>query len=125
MPFKAIEVLAKKVKSQDMKGRPILSAQLQLESLNYFERYYEQASDRMLTSKLYKSIIVPYLIMILTMKQTAIGLLPEEEAEFEMPKVLSNFLFNTPRQSGGGCKWHFYTTHLMYCGRSRARVLAS
>ena len=29
LPFKAIEVLTKKVKSQDMKGRPILSAQLQ------------------------------------------------------------------------------------------------
>ena len=37
MPFKAMEVLAKQVKSQDMKGRPILSAQLQLESLNYLK----------------------------------------------------------------------------------------
>ena len=91
MPFKAIEVLAKKVKSQDMKGRPILSAQLQLKSLKYFERYYEQASDRMLTWKLYESVIVPYLIMILTMKQPAIGLLPEEEAEFEMPEVVPKF----------------------------------
>ena len=79
MPYKAIEVLANMVKSQEMKGRvrPLLSAQLQLESLNYFERYYEQTSDRMLTSKLYESVLDPYLIMILTMKQTAIALLSE------------------------------------------------
>ena len=109
MPFKAIEVLVKKVKSPDMKGRPMLSAQLQLESLNYYERYYEEGSDRMLSSKLYDTIIVPYLIMILSMKQTAIGLLPEEEADFEMPEVVSKFftshIENLEVGANGLCKW--------------------
>ena len=60
----------------------------------------------MLTSKLFKSIIMPYLLMILNMKQTAIDLLPENEAEFEiMPEMVSIHFFHTPTKYGVRCKW--------------------
>ena len=48
----------------EMKGRPIQGAQLQLESLNYFERHYKQCGEKHLTSKLFETVRIPYLVMI-------------------------------------------------------------
>ena len=70
-----MEVLVKFVKQTDMKGRPILTGQLQLESLNYFERHFKQNNNKQLATKLFETVVLPYLVMILTMQQTAIGLL--------------------------------------------------
>ena len=89
MPVTAMEVLVKFVKNKEMKSRPLLSNQLQLESLNFFERNYNQCKDSRLSSKLFETVVLPYLVMILTMQQTSIGLLPDDEGEYEMPEVVS------------------------------------
>ena len=59
-------------------GGPILSSQLQVRSLRYFESHF-QITEKTLSSRLYKSVLLQYLVMVLTMKQTALGLLPEAE----------------------------------------------
>ena len=117
MPVSAIEVLVKFVKNKEMKGRPLLSAQLQLESLNFFERNYKQCKDSRLSSKLYESVVLPYLVMILSMQQTAIGLLPDDEGQYEMPEFVSKFFMKHLHGLEAGANGlafaqDFYHTHL-------------
>ena len=77
IPFNSLEHLVKLLKNPEMKGRPLLSQQLQLYSLQFFQRYWKR-HGKQLNSEIYKNTVMNYLVMILTMKQTAHGLLPED-----------------------------------------------
>ena len=62
-----------------MKGRPLLSSQLQFYTLHMFKKFYLENGKQMST-KVYETILLNYLFMVLTMKQTAHGLVPEDIA---------------------------------------------
>ena len=62
-----------------MKGRPLLSSQLQLFTLHVFKKFYLENGKQM-SIKVYETILLNYLFMVLTMKQTAHGLVPEDIA---------------------------------------------
>ena len=68
-----------------------MSAQLQLECLNYFERHCKQTTENHLSLALFESVVLPCLVMVLTMQQTAIGLLSDDEGEYEIPQVVIQF----------------------------------
>ena len=104
MPFTAMEVLVKFLKSAQMKGRPILAAQLQLESLNYFERHFRQCGEKHLSPKLNETVIMPYLVMGLKMQQVAIDLLPYNEGEYQMPETIQIF-HGASAQPGVWSEW--------------------
>ena len=70
IPFNSLEHLVKLLKNPEMKGRPLLSQQLQLYSLHFFQRYWKR-HGKQLNSEIYKNIVMNYLVMILTMKQTS------------------------------------------------------
>ena len=129
MPSTAMEALVKFLKQPEMKGRPILAGQLQLESLNYFERWYTQCGEKTLSSKLYETVIMPYLVMILTMQQVAIDLLPDNEGEYQMPESVSKYfqqhLHNLEvGPNGVAFAQDFYTTHVTYWQESRGYLPA-
>ena len=129
MPVSAMEVLVKFVKQTDMKGRPILTGQLQLESLNYFERHFKQNNNKQLATKLFETVVLPYLVMILTMQQTAIGLLPDEDGQYQMPEVVSKYfsqhLHNLETGANGlAFAQDFYNTHVAYWQESKGYLPA-
>ena len=79
IPFNSLEVLLKFVKHASMKGRPLLSSQIQLYSLHLFKKFFPENGHQM-TTKVFENILLNYLFMVLTMKQTAHGLVPEDIA---------------------------------------------
>ena len=68
-------------------------------------------------SKLFETVVLPYLVMILTMQQTAIGLLPDEEGEYQMPVIVSRFFNQHLHELEAGANGlafaqDFYNTHV-------------
>ena len=80
-----------------MKGRPLLSSQIQLYS---FKKFYLENGKQMST-KVFETILLNYGFMILTMKQKAQGLVPEDvaanlgEEAMDFPHLCLNFSKHT------------------------------
>ena len=68
LPFNSLEILLKFIKHASMKGRPLLSSQIQIYTLHVFKKYYLE-NGKVMSTKVYETVLLNYLFMVLTIHE--------------------------------------------------------
>ena len=136
IPFNGLEHLLKFLKDKSLAGRPLYAGQVQLETFNFFYRHWQE-NGSVLNSKIYGTILLPYISLLLNIKQTAHSLIVEQcdnpvmdkTRPWPLPKELENYFEEHLEglnlgETGFTYAQDYFTTHIPFVNEVRGYLPA-